>query len=504
MSLQINDTIDGKYRIVRLLGEGGMGAVYEGENTRIHRRVAIKVLHSGVAQSKDAVERFEREAQAAGRIGSEHIVEVLDLGNLPNGDRYMVMEFLEGESLAERIASRGRLDPRLTAELAVQLLEGLGAAHDAGIVHRDLKPDNVFLLSARRGRKDFVKIVDFGISKFSAMSGDFSMTKTGVVMGTPYYMSPEQAKGERTVDHRADLYAVGVILYEAVTGKVPFDADTFNELLFKIVLENPVPVGEKVAGVDARFSEIVARAMSKDRDQRYATAAEFQADLLAYLGQATPLSKESTAHAGTPVRALDATQALVRGPELAASENKEQKPQGQTLGTWAHTQGGDAPLPAIPGKSGPSKAVLGAGAGVLALVAVLALVLGRGGESDGASETALTPASSSAAEASPPPMAAPPVEAAPVAPASKETPPAAAPEERADVAEAKDDKAASPRAEAAAEPAQTVPAKAAAKTTPTTKASTSTTKKTPAQPSTEKPASSSSTSSSGRKIRTTL
>src|SRR5690606_10639140 len=121
----------------------------------------------------------EREAQAAGRIGSEHIVEVLDLGNLPNGDRYMVMEFLEGESLAERIASRGRLDPRLTAELAVQLLEGLGAAHDAGIVHRDLKPDNVFLLSARRGRKDFVKIVDFGISKFSAMSGDFSMTKTG-------------------------------------------------------------------------------------------------------------------------------------------------------------------------------------------------------------------------------------------------------------------------------------------------------------------------------------
>ncbi|OQX67163.1 MAG: hypothetical protein B6A08_16635 [Sorangiineae bacterium NIC37A_2] len=503
MSLQLNDTIDGKYRIVRLLGEGGMGAVYEGENTRIHRRVAIKVLHSGVAQSKDAVERFEREAQAAGRIGSEHIVEVLDLGNLPNGDRYMVMEFLEGESLAERIASRGRLDARLTAELAVQLLEGLGAAHEAGIVHRDLKPDNVFLLASRRGKKDFVKIVDFGISKFSAMSGDFSMTRTGVVMGTPYYMSPEQAKGDRTVDHRADLYAVGVILYEAVTGKVPFDADTFNELLFKIVLENPPPIQDKVREVDARFSEIVQKAMAKDRDQRYSTAAEFQADLIAYLDQATPLQKESTAHAGTPLRALDATQALPQVPaEALPVQEKEQKPQAQTLGTWAHTQGGDVALPEIPGKSGPSKVVIGAGAGVLALVAVVALALGRGGESEGGLDTSLTPAASSAAEVSPPPIVPSPVEKTPET-ATKEVPPPAVPEVRA---EAEDDKTApvAPPSEqkAAAAPAQAPATKAAVKTS-TTKASTST--KAPAQqPGTEKPASSSPTSNSGRKIRTTL
>jgi len=501
MSLQLNDTIDGKYRIVRLIGEGGMGAVYEGENTRIHRRVAIKVLHSGVAQSNDAVERFEREAQAAGRIGSEHIVEVLDLGNLPNGDRYMVMEFLEGESLAERIASRGRLDARLTAELAVQLLEGLGAAHEAGIVHRDLKPDNVFLLASRRGKKDFVKIVDFGISKFSAMSGDFSMTRTGVVMGTPYYMSPEQAKGDRTVDHRADLYAVGVILYEAVTGKVPFDADTFNELLFKIVLENPPPIQDKVREVDARFSEIVQKAMAKDRDQRYSTAAEFQADLIAYLDQATPLQKESTAHAGTPLRALDATQALPQVPaEALPVQEKEQKPQAQTLGTWAHTQGGDVPLPAIPAKSGPSKAVIGAGAGALALVAVVALALGRGGgEAEGGSDTSLTPAASSAAEVSPPPIVPSPVEKTPET-ATKEVPPPAVPEVRA---EAEDDKSApvAPPSEqkAAAAPAQAPAPKAAVKTS-TTKGSTTT----KAQPSAEKPASSSSTSNSGRKIRTTL
>ncbi len=506
MSLQLNDTIDGKYRIVRLLGEGGMGAVYEGENTRIHRRVAIKVLHSGVAQSKDAVERFEREAQAAGRIGSEHIVEVLDLGNLPNGDRYMVMEFLEGESLAERIASRGRLDPRLTAELAVQLLEGLGAAHDAGIVHRDLKPDNIFLLSARRGRKDFVKIVDFGISKFSAMSGDFSMTKTGVVMGTPYYMSPEQAKGERTVDHRADLYAVGVILYEAVTGKVPFDADTFNELLFKIVLENPIPVRDKVADVDPLFSDIVAKAMAKDRNERYATAAEFQAALVAYLGQGTPLHKESTAHAGTPVRALDATQALPRAAaEVEPLQTEAQKPQGHTLGTWAHTQGGGTASPEIPGKTGPNKAVIGAGAGALALVAVLALILGRGGESEGV-EASLTPASSSAAEVSPSPIAPSPVGSAPAAP--KAVPPPVAAEARTEVPEVKDEKPASTslpsdeKPNAAPAPTPAPVAKAGAKST-TTKASPPA--KAPAQqPNAGKPASSSSTPSSGRKIRTTL
>src|SRR6185295_225939 len=142
MSLQPGDTIEGKYRIVRLLGEGGMGAVYEGENSRIHRKVAIKVLHAAVAAKADVVQRFEREAQAAGRIGSEHIVEVLDLGNLPSGERFMVMEFLEGESLGERIKKRKRLPAQEVGQIIYQLLQGLAAAHQAGIIHRDLKPDN--------------------------------------------------------------------------------------------------------------------------------------------------------------------------------------------------------------------------------------------------------------------------------------------------------------------------------------------------------------------------
>src|SRR6478609_5085049 len=244
MSLSTGDIIDGKYRIVRLIGEGGMGAVYEGENMRIHRRVAIKVLHAAVAQTGEAIARFEREAQAAGRIGSEHIVEVLDMGNLSSGDRYMVMEFMDGDALSGRIRARGQLTPGEIYPILQQLLEALAAAHGAGIIHRDLKPDNVYLLKSRGGKADFVKLLDFGISKFNQMSGDsgFSMTRTGAVMGTPYYMAPEQAKGARDLDHRVDLYAAGVILYEAVTGEVPFNADTFNELLFKIVLETARPV----------------------------------------------------------------------------------------------------------------------------------------------------------------------------------------------------------------------------------------------------------------------
>jgi serine/threonine protein kinase len=272
--LNPGDIIDGKYRIVRLLGEGGMGAVYEGENTRIHRRVAIKVLHANVAEQGEAVARFEREAQAAGRIGSEHIVEVLDLGTLPSGDRYLVMEFLDGEGLGNRIKSRGKLTAHELSPIAFQLMEGLASAHGAGIIHRDLKPDNVFLLRTRGGKADFVKLLDFGISKFSALSGDsgFSMTRTGAVMGTPYYMAPEQAKGSRELDHRVDIYATGVILYEALTGQVPFNADTFNELLFKIVEASPRSSRKRWPAIPRTASKARATCRTPSRCGRTDTA----------------------------------------------------------------------------------------------------------------------------------------------------------------------------------------------------------------------------------------
>ena len=287
MSLQPGDTIEGKYRIVRLLGEGGMGAVYEGENVRIHRKVAIKVLHASVAAKADVVQRFEREAQAAGRIGSEHIVEVLDLGNLPDGDRFMVMEYLDGESLGERIKRKKRMAPQEVGHLLHQLLEGLAAAHAAGIIHRDLKPDNVFLMNQKGNQKDFVKVLDFGVSKFNALDSEMSMTRTGAVMGTPFYMSPEQARGGK-VDMRSDLYSVGVVIYQAVTGRVPFHAETFNELVFKIALESCEPAELVAPGLDPAFAALIVRAMVRDPAGRFQTAQEFQAAVGQWLMTAAP------------------------------------------------------------------------------------------------------------------------------------------------------------------------------------------------------------------------
>jgi serine/threonine-protein kinase len=269
--------IDEKYRIVRRLGAGAMGAVYEGENTRIHRRVAIKVLLPELALRHNALERFEREAQAAGRIGNEHIVEVLDLGVLPNGGYFMVMELLDGVTLADRIRGRGRIEPREIVPIVQQVLAGLEAAHRAGIVHRDLKPANIFLLTEHAGQRDFVKVLDFGVSKFSPLHDDgLGLTRTGAVVGTPYYMSPEQAKGQRDLDARTDLYSTGVVMYEAVTGQMPFHATTYNELIFKIVLETPPPPELFVPDLDPVFARILRRTMARDRDDRYGSAAELR------------------------------------------------------------------------------------------------------------------------------------------------------------------------------------------------------------------------------------
>src|SRR5271165_2149245 len=240
MVLEAGDVIDGKYRLVRVIGKGGMGAVYEGENVLIKRRVAIKVLHAANTSSAESVRRFEREAQAAGEIGSDHILEVLDLGSLPNGDRYLVMEYLDGETLADRIERLGQLTPAQIAPIARQFLEALVSAHAAGIIHRDLKPENIFILRSKAGRSDFVKLIDFGVSKFSRPfnEGEHRMTRANAVLGTPCYMSPEQARGASETDVRSDIYSCGVILYESVSGRLPFEGESFNDLMFKIALSD--------------------------------------------------------------------------------------------------------------------------------------------------------------------------------------------------------------------------------------------------------------------------
>jgi serine/threonine-protein kinase len=265
-----------------------MGSVYEAEHLLIHRRVALKLLHAHVLENQGALHRFEREAQAAGRIGSPHIVEVLDMGELVaeggQAARFLVMELLEGETLLQRVRSRGRLTPEEAAQLACQILAGLGAAHATDIVHRDLKPANIFLVRGRGGG-DFVKILDFGVSKFNAMTDDMAQTAPGAALGTPFYMSPEQAKGSPRIDARSDLYAVGVILYECVSGQVPFDAGTFNELIFRIVLESPPPLESFRPDLDRGFVGIVHKAMAREPDERWRDAHEMHDALAQWLAE---------------------------------------------------------------------------------------------------------------------------------------------------------------------------------------------------------------------------
>jgi len=396
MALQAGEIIEGKYRIVCLLGEGGMGAVYEGENTRIKRKVAIKVLHAAVAEKTDVVQRFEREAQAAGRIGSEHIVEVLDLGNLPTGERFMVMEYLDGEDLTGRIKSKKALTAAEAAPICHQVLEGLAAAHEADIIHRDLKPDNIFILSKKAGRTDFVKILDFGVSKFSALDTEMSMTRTGAVMGTPYYMSPEQAKGGK-VDARSDLYAIGVVLYQMVTGRVPFNASSFNELLFKIALESPEPVEKIVPNIPPDFAAIITKAMDRNPDERYQSAKQFQQAVEQWMA----MGQSAQAGAAAGLAPTDPTSAILAqsspgltpstpglsasspgmsqsGPDLSASGSGPQLAMGTPVPAGTGTP--------IPGSLGASQVGVALTpqqtkrkSTAVALVVVIVAILGVGG-----------------------------------------------------------------------------------------------------------------------------
>ena len=281
-ALAKDETIDGKYRIVRLLGKGAWASVYEGVNIRLHRRVAIKVLGKEQLTHPGIVERFEREGQAATQIESDHVVDIFDIGTLDTGQPYMVMEFLDGEDLGKVLESRGPLSPELAVFYTVQGLKGLAAAHAAGVLHRDIKPANVVLVT--KNNQEIIKIVDFGISKLhsGAVPQPTAMTQTNAVLGSPVYMSPEQCRGARLMDHRSDLYSLGVVLYEALTGKVPHVADSFNALMFKIALEDVPDPRQHRADLDAELVAIVMKALARDAEKRFQSAVEFHEALVAW------------------------------------------------------------------------------------------------------------------------------------------------------------------------------------------------------------------------------
>ncbi len=283
----LGQVVDGRYEVVSVIGEGGMGTVYEVRHTTLGRRFALKVLRRDIADAEHTA-RFIQEAKAAAAIGHPNIVAVSDFGEIslaPDGRSdgaplspgplsqpvpYFVMEYLTGISLASLLRAEKTLDPARAAQIVLQCAAGLSAAHAAGVVHRDLKPDNVFL--TRSGDREFVKLLDFGVAK---MAGAGRLTRAGMVFGTPHYMSPEQAAGQ-SVDHRADVYALGVILYEALAGRVPFEADTYMGVLTKHMFATPEPIERVAPDASAlgALGPITMRCLAKSPHDRYSSMAE--------------------------------------------------------------------------------------------------------------------------------------------------------------------------------------------------------------------------------------
>ena len=293
----VGQTLDGRYRIIDVIGQGGMGIVYEAEHVLIEKRVAVKVLRQDFTRKPDVVERFRQEARSASKIGHPNIIDVIDFGETPTGASYFVMEKLEGEDLAEVLCRECVLAPARAVTLIYQCCRALAEAHKKGIFHRDLKPENLFLVRTQSGAES-VKVVDFGVAKMTDRPDEYAggtrrLTRTGMLFGTPEYMSPEQARGV-ALDNRADIYALGIILYELATGRVPFEGSNFMEVLSKHGSEALPPLTEANPGtiVSEPLRMVIERALCKDREARFQTMDEM-ADALAAVPEMPALNGDS-------------------------------------------------------------------------------------------------------------------------------------------------------------------------------------------------------------------
>jgi serine/threonine protein kinase len=327
----IGDSV-GNYVIQRQIGEGGMGVVYLAEHPRIGRKVAIKVLLRELSANAQAVTRFFNEARASSEIRNEHIVDVLDFGELANGSSYLVLEFLDGRTLTE-VLRDGPLGIRRTLHIVNGVGRALGAAHAAGIVHRDLKPDNVMLVK-RGSDAEFVKVLDFGIAKLSQAQLEPGMrTKTGALLGTPSYMSPEQCRG-LPVDHRSDIYSLGVMMYQMFSGSLPFEADGLGNLLLAHMTQQPVPLAERVPNLPPHLAQVVARAMEKTPEARFQQVAEMLTAIGDPSGQYATLSGDGAQPGQSwEVPALKSNLDTIGG-NVAAEAVRRMPPPRRTSGVW--------------------------------------------------------------------------------------------------------------------------------------------------------------------------
>jgi serine/threonine-protein kinase len=416
--VEIGEVLAGKYRVDKILGEGGMGVVVAATDTQLERQVAIKFLLPQFSAHAEAAPRFMREARAAVKIQSEHIARVIDVNTMPNGSPYMVMEMLHGADLANVLSDQGPLAMQEAVLYVIEACDAIAEAHSHGIVHRDLKPANLFLAQMPDGTNR-IKVLDFGISKSTIAGGtavDQSLTRTSSMMGSPLYMSPEQMKSTRDVDARTDIWALGVILYELLTGTLPFSGQSIPELSAKILLEPPTPLHVHRPDLPAELEQIVMRALEKGLDARYPSASEFAIDLVKFgprkartnveritklLGQAGISKSMLPEPPSRSPAAMTAVSIPQRKGESTVAEFGATKDPHKTTGRWS-----------------PKTMTVGA-AGIALLVAgVLFAVLGRN------DPIAEQPASAE----SPVPAAAPPAPPrAQVAPEPVDPTPAAAP-----------------------------------------------------------------------------
>ncbi|NOY94756.1 MAG: protein kinase [Deltaproteobacteria bacterium] len=387
----LGQVLDGRYRIENVLGEGGMGVVYRATHEALGKSMAIKVLRGDAAKDPDTVKRFIQEAQAASTIGHPNIVSISDFGHLPDGTAYFVMEHLEGETLTELMRREAPLSPRAAARILRGIGSAMGAAHARGIVHRDLKPDNVFM--AQLGESEaVVKILDFGIAKVGGANN--KLTRTGMIFGTPHYIAPEQAAGQ-AVDARTDIYALGVIAYELLTGRVPFEGDTFMGILGKHMFEAPTPPGE-LAGSARVLEPLVLRALAKKPEERYPNVDALLEDLDARIEASPPgFSGEYAAQGAV----MDA--AVGAAPQSMATQTSARPTEDIELPT------GRGPLYAL------------AAATALVAVAVVVGVVSSFGSSEPAEAIASAPTvavDASVSQPAPTPAPAPVPDPAPTAP----------------------------------------------------------------------------------------
>jgi len=389
MDALVGSVLEGAYRITRLIGEGGMGAVYEAVQLRLNKRVAIKLMARDLAANREALARFHREAEITSHLGHPHLVNVIDFGQAESGEPYLVMEYLEGEDLDHRLRRVGRMPVEAVVHVVRQVASALNAAHDQGVVHRDLKPGNVFLLQIP-GEPDFAKVLDFGISKMKAARTQ--LTNASAVMGTPNYMSPEQATGAvEEIDHHADQWALACIAWEMLLGRGPFVADDVAAILYQIINLDPHPLAPRVPGLPPAVESVLRRALSKRPADRFPSMREFSRALEAtavgrpadatpapVLVSAAPSASATIGYGTTPV-----TGTPVRPPTAPAPRDVP-KPDADAARTV------DDPIQPPRNRIRPIHAIIAA-VGVLLLLGAYLLVGARRADTRPSSAPVATP-----------------------------------------------------------------------------------------------------------------